>query len=367
MPVYLDYNATNPVRPEVLDIVNEVLAGPANPSSVHVMGRRAKKYMEDARQVIAEHISCWPDEVIFTSSGTEANATALGSAKGDVIISAIEHSSIWNRFSKDHHDRRIPVDANGQVILNSLIGMLEKFKPQLVSVMLANNETGVIQNIPEIAKLCKAHGALLHCDAAQALGKIPVDVGTLGVDMLTISAHKCGGPVGAAALVVSRGVPFTPLLSGGGQEGRRRAGTENVPAIAGFAKALELTDYTYMKKLRGWLDAMEKQITKAGGTVFGAHVDRLPNTSSVAMPDVSNEVQLMDFDLNGFCVSAGSACSSGRVETSHVLLAMGLGEELSSNAIRISGGWNTKDKEIQEFTKSWLAICERLAGKSAIA
>ncbi|MGE3713646.1 MAG: cysteine desulfurase family protein [Alphaproteobacteria bacterium] len=367
MPIYLDYNATNLVRPEVLGVINAVLEQPANPSSVHALGRQAKKYVEDARQVVADTISCWPDEVIFTSSGTEANATALGCAKGDVIISSIEHSSVWNRFSKDHIDRHIPVDANGHIIMTSLEGMLEKFKPQLVSVMLANNETGVINNIAEIAKLCKAHGTLLHCDAAQGLGKMRVDVGALGVDMLTLSAHKCGGPVGAAALVIRRGAPFTPLLTGGGQEGRRRAGTENVAAIAGFAKAVECIDLDHMRKLRGWLTTMEETFMRKGGIVFGSDVLRLPNTSCVAMPDVSNEVQLMDFDLNGFCVSAGSACSSGRVETSHVLLAMGISEIIAQCAIRISGGWNTKESEIQDFTKIWVTICERLATKNAFA
>lgn len=365
MPIYLDYNATALVYPEVVAVVNEALAFPANPSSVHTQGRLAKKYIEDARQTIADSISCWPDELIFMGSGTEANATALASAGYDVLIGATEHSSVWNRFAADQPERLVPVDKNGLIKQDVLEAMLSKQKPAMVSMMLANNETGVIQPIAEIAAICKKYDVLLHCDAAQALTKIPVDVGALGVDMLTLSAHKCGGPVGAAALVVRRGVPFKPLLTGGGQEGRRRAGTENVAAIAGFAKAVELADFAKMKKLRSMVDALEAELTKAGGTVFGADARRLPGTTCIAMPNVSNEVQLMDFDLNGFCVSAGSACSSGRVEVSHVLLAMGVGKPLAQGAIRISGGWNTTQEELEKFAVVWRITCERLSTGAA--
>ena len=377
MTIYLDYNATAPVRPEVAGKIKEILAEPANPSSVHSYGRAAKKHLEDARRVIAEHISCWPDEVIFMGSATEANVTALASAKGNVLVSAIEHSSILSSLrgseataaiqpkenwiaSPAARNDVIPVDSNGIIKQDVLEKLLSEQKPSLVSIMLANNETGVIQPIADIARLCKEHGALLHCDAVQGLGKIPLDVGALGADMVTLSAHKCGGAVGAAAFIVRRGTPFTALFVGG-QEGRRRAGTENVAAIAGFAKAIEFFDFRHMQKLRGWMDVMENIMQQSRATIFGRAVSRLPNTTCVAMPGVSHETQLMDFDIKGFAVSAGSACSSGRVEPSHVLAAMGLPESEAKSAIRISGGWKTTEADIISFTKAWLLTCERLA------
>jgi cysteine desulfurase len=356
MLVYLDYNATAPVRPEAASAMQEALAEPANPSSVHGFGRAAKKKLEDARAIIAQAVSCWPDEIIFTASGTEANNTALNAfCDKTVFVSAIEHSSLLGV------NKTIPVNADGIVDLAALDARLVDNKGALVSVMLANNETGVIQPVTEVAAVCKKHHAVFHCDAVQALGKIPVDFGAIGADMVSLSAHKCGGPVGAAALLVRRGLPFTPLLVGGGQELRRRAGTENVAAVCGFARAMERIDFAAMKKLRGWLDAMEKQMTVGGATVFGRNAARLPNTSCVSMPGVSNEVQVMDFDLKGFAVSAGSACSSGRIEPSHVLTAMGVSNKDAATAIRISGGWATAETEITAFTEAWKSTCERLA------
>ena len=270
----------------------------------------------------------------------------------------------------------IPVHPSGLIDLVALDAMLAADPtPALVSVMLANNETGVIQPIREVAELCKIYGALLHTDAVQGLGKIPVDFGALGVDMMTISGHKCGGPLGAAALVVRRDLAFAPLLSGGGQELGRRAGTENVAAIAGFAVAVELVDLERMREVRGWLGVMEGEMSKVKCQmsnsssfdichlpfVFGSSAPRLPNTSCVSMPGVSNEVQLMDFDLKGFAVSAGSACSSGRIEGSHVLAAMGVEKGLIGSAIRISAGWGTQESDIQSFTQAWQALYGRLS------
>ncbi len=360
MSIYLDYNATAPVRPEVIDIIKEISSQPANPSSIHSYGRAAKKRLEDARRIIAEHISCWSDELIFMGSATEANTTVLNSVQGKALASTIEHSSISQPF------RKIAVGCDGIVDLKALEQMLAKEKPALVSVMLANNETGIIQPLSDITTLCKTHGALLHTDAVQALGKIPIDCGALGVDMMTLSAHKCGGVVGAAVLVIRRGVYFKPLFAGG-QEGRRRAGTENVAAIAGFAKAIECIDYMQMKKLRGWLDVMENTMQQQGAMIFGKSAPRLPNVTCVAMQNVSQEIQLMDFDLKGFAVSAGSACSSGRVEPSHVLAAMGAAENIAKSAIRISGGWNTQESDISGFTEAWKITCERLATKNQVA
>jgi len=404
------------MRPEVAARMQELLPLPLNPSSVHAAGREAKKYLENSRKIIADAISAWPNEIIFMASGTEANATALRGISGcRVLVSAIEHSSVLTSLSlreragvRDSQQTRseriaphpntlpegegiIPVTSSGIIDLATLDKMLASGGPALVSVMLANNETGVIQPISEVSALCKKYGALLHCDAVQGLGKIPVDFGALGADMMTLSAHKCGGPLGAAALVVRRELPLVPLLTGGGQELGRRAGTENVAAIAGFARAVELIDFEQMRRLRGWLDMMESQISlslweRAGvrdsqhtetsnsgidphpnplpegeGIALGQSAPRLPNTSCIAMPGVSNEVQLMNFDLGGFAVSAGSACSSGRIEGSHVLAAMGVSKDLAGSAIRVSGGWKTTEEDIISFTGVWKAICERLA------
>ena len=356
--IYLDYNATAPLRPEVLAVMQECLATPLNASSVHRFGRDAKKQLENARKTIADAISAWPNEVVFCALGTEANSWALRAVVGRrILVSAVEHSSIL----KAAGENRIPVDSNGLVDISALDGRLAQGALALVSVMLANNETGVIQPIREISEVCKKHGALLHCDAVQGLGKIPVDFGALGADMMTLSAHKCGGPIGAAALVVRRELAITPLLTGGGQELGRRAGTENIAAIAGFAKALECVDFAQMQRLRGWLDAMEDQMQAMGGVVFGKTAPRLPNTSCVAMPGVSGEVQLMDFDLKGFAVSAGSACSSGRIEGSHVLAAMGIAKKQAESGLRISGGWKTTETELISFTEAWKSTCSRLA------
>jgi len=382
MAIYLDYNATAPLHPQALAKMQEWQLLPANPSSVHGFGRAAKKQLEDARKIIAESISAWPNEIIFTGSGTEANVTVLrGFPDRRLLVSAIEHSSVlslqggvadvaiqknkdWIASASPRNDEIIQVDANGIINLAELEQKLAAdSKPALVSVMLANNETGVIQPIAEVAAICKKYGALLHCDAVQALGKISVDFSLLGADMLTISAHKAGGALGAAALVIKNSISIRPLLTGGGQELGRRAGTENIAAISAFAAAVEAIDFAKMQKLRTWLDAMEKQMLQAGGVVFGGDAQRLPNTSCVAMPYVGNEVQLIDFDLNNYAVSAGSACSSGRIEKSHVLLAMGVAPELAACAIRVSAGWNTTEDEIKKFTESWLRLAGRLVKK----
>jgi cysteine desulfurase len=379
MPVYLDYNATVPLRPEAFAVMQELLPLALNASSVHSYGREAKKHLEAARHLLAETVSAWPDEVIFTGSGTEANNTALHEfPENNIAISSIEHSSVMKAAP---NATLIPVTSGGVVDLSALSALLKtQDSLKLVSVMLANNETGVVQPIGEISELCKKHEALLHCDAAQALGKLPVDFGKLGADFLTISSHKCGGPIGAAALVVRRNVRYAPMLVGGGQESNRRAGTENIAAIAGFAKAVEIIDFDHMRQLRGWLDEMEnvilsgsrqagvegslrsldsRRVARDDNIIFGKDVPRLPNTSCIAMPGFSNEVQLMNFDLQGFAISAGSACSSGRIEASHVLTAMGASDTLASCAIRVSGGWATTEQEIQQFLDVWVGLRER--------
>jgi cysteine desulfurase len=276
-------------------------------------------------------------------------------------VSAIEHSSVL----KHAGEGVIAVTPAGIIDLLALETALKNQPPALVSVMLANNETGVIQPIAEIATLVHAHGGLLHCDAAQALGKMPVDFGALGADMLTLSAHKCGGPVGAAALVVRRNLPLHPLLVGGGQELGRRAGTENVAAIAGFAAAVGAIDLVHMRELEGWRGSMEAVLVEAGGVVFGNACPRLPNTTCVAMPGVSAEVQLMHCDLAGVSISAGSACSSGRIAPSHVLAAMGVPESLAASAIRVSSGWGSTRAHYEAFIKAWMILQQRQTHKKS--
>lgn len=360
--VYLDYNATTPLRPQVLEHMTELMRHPHNPSSAHFYGREGRKYIENARATIAEAVNCFTNEVIFTASGTEANNTVL-KAEGarHVIISSVEHSSIIKTVPDAD---RIPVDAQGMVQLDALEAMLAKEKrPALVSVMLANNETGAIQPVVDVVKLCRQfENVRVHTDAAQALGKIPVDFSALGVDMMTLSAHKMGGPQGAAALVVRNDLPIKPLLTGGGQELGRRAGTENVAAIAGFARAVEIAagDGEQLCRLRGWLNAMEEDLLAhcPQAVVFSKQVERLPNTTAITMPGVTAETQLMSFDLAGVAISAGSACSSGRIEASHVAKAMGFKKEAGS-AIRISGGWNTVEEDIRKMAEAWKTLYDR--------
>lgn len=365
---YLDYNATTPARPEVVERMSKLLTEPHNASSVHFYGREGKKYLENARQTIAQAVNAWKNEVVFASCGTEANNAVLrGESTRRVFVSAVEHSSIVKTVPDAE---RIPVDANGIVQLDALATLLaQDDKPALVSVMLANNETGAIQPVAEVVKTCRAWGGdvLLHTDAAQALGKIPVDFSMLGVDMMTVSAHKLGGPQGAAALILRNDLPIKPLLTGGGQELGRRAGTENVAAISGFGLAVELAekDTAQWQQIRGWLDAMEAEILAhaPNALVFGREVARLPGTSCIAMPGVGSETQLMAFDLAGVAISAGSACSSGKIEASHVIKAMGFGQEVAGTAIRISGGWNTTEADIHKATAEWKKLYDRVGHK----
>lgn len=301
------------------------------------------------------------------SSGTEANNTLLRSFPDHLIFtSALEHSSVINAALDA---TRIPVDAHGVVQLDALDALLSQAqRPALVSVMLANNETGVIQPLTEISRIARAHHALLHTDAVQALGKIPVGAGLLGADYITLSAHKCGGPVGAAALVARGNIPLQPLLRGGTQEQGRRAGTENVASMAGFALAVELAnDSALQQQRRAWHARMEQALLAQAphAQIFSRHAPRLPNTTCITMPGVRNETQLMDFDLKGFCVSAGSACSSGRIEPSHVLLAMNAEKEQAETAIRISSGWGTQEEDILAFTEAWKALYLRLKNNAS--
>ncbi len=367
--IYLDYNATAPVRPSVLAVMKAVESLPLNPSSIHAAGRHAKKLLEDARATIAGAIGAFPNEVLFVSSGSEANNMVLrGFADRPILVSTIEHASIRKTGSL-LGAAELPVDAHGVLKLDILESKLKALgKPALVSVMLANNETGVIQPIKEIADIVHAHGGLIHCDAVQALGKMTLDWGLLGVDMLTISGHKAGGPMGAAALLIRNDLPIRPLITGGGQELGRRAGTENIAAIVGFAALVkEVIHAPEAKAMANLRDMLEKELTKSApnAAICSQTAERLSNTLQITMPGVKSETQLMHFDLSGFAVSAGSACSSGRIEPSSVLSAMGYPRNLAETAIRISLGWATTEADIKAFADCWKTAYTRLATSQA--
>jgi len=361
--IYLDSNATTKLLPAAREAMLDAMEGGYNPSSIHAAGRAAKQRLDTARRIIAESVSAFPNEVIFCATGSEANALALhGVTVSSHFVSAIEHPSV---LASVPSATRLKVDANGIVDLAALEASLPTEGRVLVSVMLANNETGVIQPITDIARIVHAAGHWLHVDAVQALGKIPVDMGILGADLLTICAHKLGGPVGAAALVVRQDIPLKAIFPGGGQEMRRRAGTENLPAIAGFAAAVK--NAPDLREHRTWLDEMEQRLSAQFPAlrIAGAAAARLPNTSCIALPGIKNDTQLMHLDLSNICISAGSACSSGRMEPSPVLMAMGWNAEDAGSAIRISTGWHNTPMQIAAFEHAWLSLANRLRPSAA--
>jgi cysteine desulfurase len=362
-PVYLDYNATVPAKPAAIAAVAAALAETGNASSVHRFGRLARRTVETAREQVAALVNAAPASVVFTGSGTEANNLALHQARADgrpIFVSAIEHDCVL-RAAPDA--TLIPVTRDGVVDLEALDRLLAGTSSAVVAVMLANNETGVVQPLAEIVRIARAHGASVHCDAVQAAGKIAIDAQALGADTLALSAHKLGGPQGVGALVVSDGIAMRPLLVGGGQERGRRAGTENVAGIAGFgaAAALAASDLPQMRALARLRDATEARLRSVApeAVVFGATAERLPNTMCVAMPGVAAETQVMALDLAGIAVSAGSACSSGKVKASHVLAAMGMAP-LASNAIRVSAGWRSTAEDFDRFVEAWTALWARI-------
>ena len=368
--VYMDYNATAPLRPAVGDAMAEALEITGNPSSVHRFGRLARRVIEEARRRVASLVGAEANEVIFTSGGTEANNLALGSFDGaGIVVSAAEHDSVLGAAPGA---TIAPVDAHGVLDLEALERLLQenpKAPPALVSVMLANNETGVIGPVAAAAEIAHADGAILHCDAVQAAGRIAIDMASLGADLLTLSAHKMGGPQGAGALVARGGVTVVPRQLGGGQERGFRAGTENVAAIAGFGAACDLArrDIADQSRLARWRDDLEERIGACApdSKVFGAGADRLGNTSCFTMPGVASETQVMALDLAGIAVSAGAACSSGKVGVSHVLKAMGATEAEASSAIRVSLGWQSHAGDIDQLIEAWRALHARAGAKAA--
>ena len=369
-PIYLDYNATAPVKPAVAEAMAEALCAPGNPSSVHGFGRAARKRIEDARERIAALVDCAPSALVFTAGGTEANNTALkGAGRPTIVASAIEHPAVLRAAEACAETLvRLPVDAEGRVDMAALDGALAAHGPDaLVSVMLANNETGAIQPVAEIAARARAAGALVHCDAVQAPGRIPLSFAALGVDMMSLSAHKFAGPKGIGALVVRADLEVAPLVHGGGQERGRRGGTENGAGIVGFGVAATLAreDLARAGEITALRDRLEARLreTEPAVHVFSAGAERLPNTSCVTMPGVQSETQVMGLDLAGAAVSAGSACSSGKVEPSHVLRALGAPDDIGGCAIRVSLGWATTEREIDRFARAWRALYAGLSNR----
>jgi cysteine desulfurase len=378
--VYLDWNATAPLAPAARAAMAAALDLVGNPSSIHAEGRAARAVIEQARDAIAGLVGAAAADVIFTSGGTEANAMALtprlawsgGQGCTRLMVSAIEHPSVLagGQFSEDSVEF-IGVGSDGVIDLGILTARLEALaaagESPLVSVMLANNETGVLQPVAAVADLAHRTGGLLHVDAVQAGGRIDIDIKALGADLLSLSGHKMGGPKGVGALVRGRGdlhFPL-PLIRGGGQERRLRAGTENVAAIAGMAAAIatmtadRAADRRHMLALRERLEAGLKEASP-DVIIFGAGADRLPNTTLCAVPGLAAETALIAFDLAGIAVSSGSACSSGKVTPSHVLAAMGVGADLARGAIRVSFGRATTPDHIDRFLKSWRSTVARL-------
>jgi cysteine desulfurase len=370
--VYLDWNATTPLRAEARAAMAAAWDFCGNPSSVHAEGRQARRLVEEARAAVAGAVGALPRNVVFTSGGTEANALALtpGLRRGSglpverLLVSAIEHTSVLagGRFPTEAIGT-IGVTSAGLLDLDRLRAKLGGGPAALVSVMLANNETGAVQPVAEAAEIVHAAGGLLHVDAIQALGKISFDIKALNADLVTVSGHKIGGPKGVGAVALAEGVRgLEPWLRGGGQELGHRAGTENVAGIAGFGAAAKAaigareSDAIRLESLRNRLERGLRETT--GATVFSGEVRRLPNTTLFTVPGLKAETAVIGFDLEGIAVSSGSACSSGKVQPSHVLKAMGFGHEIVEGAVRLSLGWSTSPADIDRCLKAW----RKLAG-----
>ena len=373
--VYLDYNATSPVRPEVAEAIARALVAGGNPSSVHAVGRAARDLVERARASVAALVGVVPGSVTFTSGGTEASALAIQSAVKAgfqrIIVSAIEHDAVSaNAMATGLTVDVLPVTAEGVADLAWLEARLADDQGRtLVCLMLANNETGVIQPVAEAAALVRAADGWLHVDAVQAAGKIAVDFTALGADTLALSAHKLGGPLGAGALIAGTRATLVRIQHGGGQERGRRAGTENVPGIAGFgvAASLALENLDGMAAQAVWRDVLAERVLAVGATVLGEGAPRLPQTLCFAGPGWSSELQVMSLDLAGVMVSAGSACSSGKVKPSPVVEAMGR-SDLAPFALRVSGGWASTEADWTRCGDVWVeAYARRRANMKEVA
>jgi cysteine desulfurase len=370
---YLDWNAGAPLRPEARAAVLAALDTVGNPSSPHTEGRRVRAIVEDAREEVAALVGARPAEVVFTSGATEANNAVLAAGWQTVLLARIEHDSVLapaRTLARNGSARvlELPVSESGALDMASVAGgakdaVAARSGGALMSLQLANNETGVVQPVAGAAAAARSHGLSVHTDAVQAAGRIAVNFRGLDVDYLSLSAHKLGGPKGAGALVIRDGAALPAFITGGGQERRRRAGTENVPAIAGFgasarAAALDLAEMQRVRGLRDRIETEVKAITPSV-VVIGADAERLPNTTSIALPGASAETLVIALDLAGVAVSAGAACSSGKVGASHVLEAMGVEPALARAAIRVSLGWGSTDQDVTAFTEAWAHVVAR--------
>lgn len=375
LPINCDFNATTPLAPTVLQAMLPYLEGQGgNPSSRHEFGRAARRAVDAAREAVAAAVGAHPTEIIFTSGGTEASNLLLKGAAslmqpGLLAVGATEHPSVLEPARQlaraGWQTATLAVGSDGVIEPGAVEEVLAR-RPAIVSAMLANNETGVVQPLREIAAQLASIGCTVHTDAVQALGKLPVDFRELGVSAMTLSAHKIGGPKGAGALVLSKRVDLQPLIAGGGQERDLRSGTENVPAIVGFGRACELlVERRAAQQLLGAMrDRLERALQEAGATIFGAGADRLANTSFFAFSGIDGETLVGKLDRAGFAVASGSACSSTKPGASHVLLAMGVAEETARGAVRVSFGPEAREAEAEALAET---ILRTVAGLRATA
>ena len=359
MRTYLDHNATSPLKPSAKAAMLSALHA-GNASSIHAEGRQGRALIDDAREEIARGLGVLPQMIVFTATGTEANNLALkGSPVERLVLSNIEHPSVIEAAgAAELPIEWVPVDPSGRIRLDALENILKRSKlPALLSVMLVNNETGVVQPVRQIVEMARSHNVLVHTDAVQALCRMPLNFAVLGVDLMTISSHKIGGPMGAAALIQREDLDLTVQLHGGGQELRRRAGTENVAAIAGFAAAFAegLSDTRVLR------DRLECELEDVAPDVqiFGREAERIGNTSCFALPNFAADAALIGLDLEGVAVSSGAACSSGKVGRSHVLDAMGVPLEMAKSALRVSFGWNSTPRDVEAFIAAWRHMINR--------
>jgi len=377
--LYFDHNASTPLHGEVLDEMMPYLQSNfANPSSVHQQGRLARQAIDRAREQVAALVNAHPSQVIFTSGGSEANNLAIsGSVRGmglsRLMIAATEHPSVRDtakQFESSLVLDELKVDSGGVIDKDFFFDKSNSFGQGLVSVMLANNETGVIQNLNQIGKVAQSHGHVMHTDAVQAAGKIDVDFSALPVNLLTLSAHKIYGPKGIGALVFDKSIDLMPMIFGGGQERKRRSGTENVAAIAGFGKAAELAltnlsnNRTYLLELQNYFENQLEKIT--GIIIFSKRETRLPNTTFFGLPGIDGESLLMQLDTHGIAVTSGSACASTSLKPSHVLLAMGVEVDVARSAIRVSFGVENTKAQIDELIKALYAQQQLFASLESI-
>ena len=381
-PAYLDHNATTPLDPAVLAAMLPWLESQfGNASSRHEYGRAARRAVDEARQQVAGAVNAHPTEVVFTSGGSEANNLFLKGAAaslkpGILAVSAVEHPCVLKPAAQlaraGWQIETVAVDGAGRVNFDAFAGVVAQ-RPKLLSIMLANNETGAMQDVPALAMAARPSGGWFHSDAVQALGKLPLDFRALnvaGVHALTLSAHKACGPKGAAALVLDKRVDLQPLIAGGGHERGLRSGTENVPAIVGFGVAAELAARRVAElpqRLKVLRQRLENGLVALGAIIFASETERLANTTYFALPDIDGETLVGKLDREGFAVASGAACSSANPEPSHVLRAMGVAPEIARGAVRVSLGAGNSESDIDEFINALRATVGRLQGLTALA